>query len=943
MESKQGSFRQSLSLKTKQKLILRIIVSAIIVAGIAGIVKVYKINASLDIHNSPVCAGGTAPYTLDWSTLSWTDGNLSNSFSNVDGSGVSFDFTYTGNTSKFSSIGSGTTPNIQDYFPSETIDALSMYVNSGFSGSEKIVLTIDISPAIPANVAFDLYHVNGSSYSGDKLSIYAVPSAGGANIIPYFTNNDSPSWEDEGNGVVDATGGSTSSNNAYVGVHFANATYIDQIVIEWTECDICGGGVHGIGMGNIDFCMSVVDTDDDGILDVIDIDDDNDGIPDIEELCEIQTIAATGKIEVEVQLDGYASETSWTLKNSAGSTVLSSGVYGSSDNNTLATATYDPAPEDTYTFNILDSYGDGLCCSSAGYYQVKLDGSILIGPVNGNFGSSATHSLSIIGRSMDCLSADPSLDSDGDGTVNYADSDYCSLNAQGVCSSLDKDSDGVPDFLDLDSDNDGIQDLVEVGGADDDGDGRGDYSTDTDNDGLLDGFETANGSTTSLLDTDGDGVNNTDGDFDQDNLPNWLDLDADGDGITDVIEAGGSDSDANGLIDNYSTDIDTDGYADGVDGDVGNDGTAENTANSLIATSSDTDNNGTPDSGYPNGDTDLDGKPDFLDIDADNDGIVDNTEAQATSSYQAPANSDTDSDGIDNTYDNSSSFGGNGIDPVNTDTEGGADYLDTDADGDKQLDAIEGHDTNGDNVADISSLSNTGLPTGIDSDNDGLDDGYDNNTASTDATNGGLSPASHPIYDGGADRDWRAQVFLPVEWVAFDAVWQGNEGLLSWETALEINASHFQVQRMIENTGTFEALGKVEAKGNSTTIQSYEFRDTELSGLKNGTKIFYRLKQIDIDGKFEFSKVVELLSQTQSLGLRIYPNPGKDNINLSVQYGDGNKFVKILSMDGRLMFQKELGASEKSLNLNTSDWAPAIYTIQVEAEDQIISKRLVIK
>ncbi|MEL6252422.1 MAG: T9SS type A sorting domain-containing protein [Bacteroidota bacterium] len=943
MESKQGSLKQTTSLKNRQKLIFRILISAVITAGIVGIVKVYKINASLDIHNTPVCAGGSGAYTFDWSAVSWTDGSLSNSYSNVDGSGVEFSFTYTGNTSKFGSIGSGATPNIQDFFPSETVDALSQYITSGFSGSEKIVLAIDISPAIPANVAFDIYHVNGSSYSGDKLTIYAVPEAGGANIIPYFTDNGSPSWEDEGNGVVDATGGSTDGNNAYVGVHFAEATYINQIVIEWTECDICGGGVHGIGMGNIDFCMSVVDTDGDGILDVADIDDDNDGITDIEEVCGIQTGTPTGKINIDVQLDGYANEVSWTLKNSAGTTVLSSSAYSSGDNNTLDKDSLVSAPADTYTFNILDSYGDGVCCSSSGYYQLKLDGNIIIGPVNGNFGSSATHTLTISGREMNCVSADPSLDSDGDGTVNYADSDFCSLNAQGVCSSLDKDSDGIPDFLDLDADNDGIPDLVEAGGADDDGDGRGDYSTDTDNDGLLDGFETAEGSTTILLDTDGDGTNNSDGDFDQDNLPNWLDLDADGDGITDVIEAGGTDNDANGIIDNASTDTDIDGFADGVDGDVGNDGTAENTVNALIVSSSDADNNGSPDSGYPSGDTDLDGNPNFLDIDADNDGIVDNTEAQATSSYQAPANSDTDSDGIDNTYDNSTSFGGNGIDPVNTDTDGGADYLDTDADGDKQLDVVEGHDTDGDNNADASSPANTGQATGVDSDGDGLDDGFDNNTASTDATNGGLSPSSHPIYDGGSDRDWRAQVFLPVEWVGFDAVWQGNEGLLSWETALEINASHFQIQRMIENTGTFEALGKVDAEGNSTTIQSYEFRDRDLSGLKNGTKIFYRLKQIDIDGKFEFSKVVELLSQGQSMSLRIYPNPAKDKLTLSIQYGDGNKLVKILSMNGRLMFQKEMSSSERNLNLDVSDWAKAIYTVQVEAEDQITHKRLVIK
>ena len=78
-----------------------------------------------------------------------------------------------------------------------------------------------------------------------------------------------------------------------------------------------------------------------------------------------------------------------------------------------------------------------------------------------------------------CLGGtDPSDDDDGDGIINYRDPDYCSLNANGVCASIDADGDGVPNFLDLDSDNDGIADIVEAGGPDTDGDGVIDNITD---------------------------------------------------------------------------------------------------------------------------------------------------------------------------------------------------------------------------------------------------------------------------------------------------------------------------------------------------------------------------------------------------------------------------------------------------------------------------------
>ncbi|MEM6263123.1 MAG: FG-GAP-like repeat-containing protein [Bacteroidota bacterium] len=71
---------------------------------------------------------------------------------------------------------------------------------------------------------------------------------------------------------------------------------------------------------------------------------------------------------------------------------------------------------------------------------------------------------------------EPSGDLDGDGIPNMSDSDFpgCGTLVNGICSNFDTDKDGIPDHLDLDSDNDGITDLVEVGGADTDGDGRAD-------------------------------------------------------------------------------------------------------------------------------------------------------------------------------------------------------------------------------------------------------------------------------------------------------------------------------------------------------------------------------------------------------------------------------------------------------------------------------------
>jgi|GEM_PF-6369315 len=246
----------------------------------------------------------------------------------------------------------------------------------------------------------------------------------------------------------------------------------------------------------------------------------------------------------------------------------------------------------------------------------------------------------------------------------------------------DTDNDGIADYLDLDSDNDGVADIVEAGGFDTDGDGIVDSNTDTDGDGLAD-----------IYDTDNGGVDIANEDADNDGIPNYLDLDSDNDGIADVVEAGGTDVDGDGRIDNY-TDTDNDGFNDLVDGDVGNDGTAENTAQVLIITGADSNSDGQPDN-YPQGDFDSDGFLNIWDLDSDNDGIQDILEAYGT---------DADGNGRIDTY-------------TDTDNDGFHDAVDGDV----------GNDGTAENTAQVL------IVTGTDNNSDGQPDSYPNANADGDA------------------------------------------------------------------------------------------------------------------------------------------------------------------------------------------------------------------
>lgn len=123
---------------------------------------------------------------------------------------------------------------------------------------------------------------------------------------------------------------------------------------------------------------------------------------------------------------------------------------------------------------------------------------------------------------------------------------------------------------------------------------------------------------------------------------------------------------------------------------------------------------------------------------------------------------------------------------------------------------------------------------------------------------------------------------LPVEWVGFSARnGFNNTVLLNWQTAIEINNDHFEIER--SNDGVrFERIGIVKAN-NFNNGSSYEFADKQCS---EGTN-YYRIKQVDFDGVGVYSKTVSVYNRTENT-VRIYPNPATDFINVELPKGCEN-------------------------------------------------------
>jgi uncharacterized membrane protein len=125
---------------------------------------------------------------------------------------------------------------------------------------------------------------------------------------------------------------------------------------------------------------------------------------------------------------------------------------------------------------------------------------------------------------------------------------------------------------------------------------------------------------------------------------------------------------------------------------------------------------------------------------------------------------------------------------------------------------------------------------------------------------------------------------VPVEFLSFDAKRMNDKVNLTWVTASEINNSHFEVERSIDNS-KFENIGTVKGNGTTSMMNTYKLTDN-ISKLmnSNATTLYYRLKQVDFDGEFAYTEVRTVeLNKLDAIELTVYPNPNYGDFNLSVR------------------------------------------------------------
>ncbi len=139
--------------------------------------------------------------------------------------------------------------------------------------------------------------------------------------------------------------------------------------------------------------------------------------------------------------------------------------------------------------------------------------------------------------------------------------------------------------------------------------------------------------------------------------------------------------------------------------------------------------------------------------------------------------------------------------------------------------------------------------------------------------------------------------------ISFKANYTSGQINCNWQTGSETNTNYFAVQRSI-NGSSFSSIGRVTASGNSTAVRTYNYVDNAFANL-GASKLYYRLQEVDKDGKSKFSNiaVVELNKQNQLV--LVYPVPARSVIHIDLKQSLSDKAVMVLyDMNGKKVKQE---------------------------------------
>ena len=200
----------------------------------------------------------------------------------------------------------------------------------------------------------------------------------------------------------------------------------------------------------------------------------------------------------------------------------------------------------------------------------------------------------------------------------------------------------------------------------------------------------------------------------------------------------------------------------------------------------------------------------------------------------------------------------------------------------------------------------------------------------------GISTARNEIIAGGYSglsiTTTTNNVVLPVKFTSFTANKKDNNALLNWTVANETaSVDRYEIERSLDGS-TFKKINSFLKSNGTNNTNTYNYIDANISEAKGNGTIYYRIKQVDIDGRFVYSEIKNIKSSQGNWSMTVFPNPVKTNAILQVDVPASSQLhYSIVSSSGKSIqnntMQVNKGINTETISMN--NFASGTYLLTV--------------
>ncbi|MBC7888653.1 MAG: T9SS type A sorting domain-containing protein [Ferruginibacter sp.] len=181
-------------------------------------------------------------------------------------------------------------------------------------------------------------------------------------------------------------------------------------------------------------------------------------------------------------------------------------------------------------------------------------------------------------------------------------------------------------------------------------------------------------------------------------------------------------------------------------------------------------------------------------------------------------------------------------------------------------------------------------------------------------------------------------IVLPVKFLGFTATRRDNSAILNWQIENESDITdRYEIERTL-NGADFRKVYTVPAKNNGNSSNAYVLTDLNLSAIRSSGIFYYRIKQVDKDGRFVYSEIRSVRLNSRGIAIGVFPNPIREFANLTIDLEqDASATISINDASGKQMknIQMQLFKGANIKKINMASLAAGSYMLKIQTSEEI--------